>query len=75
MNWRLCESLNLNFHSVHIILLAEFGNYMGFTVFMRKSRINPDGSSLGDIRVTDASILNASIHQSTNQSDHLGDNP
>ena len=34
----------------------------------------PDGSSLGDIRATDASILNASIHELTNQSGHLSDN-
>ena len=34
---KLCESWNLNFHSVHIINLTEFSNYMGFTGFMKKS--------------------------------------
>ena len=29
-DWRLCESWNLNFHSVHTIISAEFSNYMGF---------------------------------------------
>ena len=36
-DWRLCESLNLNFHRVHTIILPEFSNYMGFTELMKKS--------------------------------------
>ena len=27
-----CESLSLNFHCVHVLFLADFSKYMGFTV-------------------------------------------
>ena len=39
-DWRLCESLYLNFHSVHTIILtefSEFSSYMGFIELMKKS--------------------------------------